>query len=1008
MIVLRPLCGTENMQPGDKSNSATTASLGANIKANWVNPRRKRFWAILATLLYTLLGFFVVPLIVKDSISSLIQEDLGRSLTVEKVEFNPYVLSLRVQGFEMNDTDGVKLASFDEFVANFQLSSLFRRAWTFREIRLDGSSFFFERFDAQDWRLGRILSDLKKRRPGPSPAEPGKRGLPRLLIHDLSVNEGRLDARDNLPSTPVETYMDSINISIQELNTLPDRHGRQLVNIQLPNGSSLHWEGSLSLSPLDSEGDLVLKNSDLAQTISYLEAIFPLDSISVRMSSKFHYRLHLGHSGELELAIDELEIELNELQVSGLTPSSQFFSLQKVSLLDGEFQYPDRKLHFGSMVFDQPRLTAWLSDQGEFSLGQLRPSNSPAETSTADAGSPWQFSTDEWVLQGGVVSLSDQSLVPEAKLNVMNLDVRLEQLNNADGSLFPLNLSAELQDGGSFRLEGQLGLLPEISLQASSHANDIPLALAQPYLQQKLRIDIQGGDLNSEINLSLSSEQALRASGSISLPGLELSDAIENERLLGWSKLEIEQFDFDLGNPSLHLSSMMFDQPYGRLVIFADKATNLARLGTQVTAAPAEAEATETTAVTKENPAIIIGGISIDDGSMDFSDLSLPLPFSTHIAGLDGTISTIATRSTEPANVKLEGQVDEFGLARINGTINVLDPIQHTGITLEFRNLLMSELSPYSIQFAGQKIDEGRLDLDLVYAIDEGQLNGQNDVVLRDLLLGEKVDNPDAVSLPLGLAVALLKDSNGVIDIDLPVEGDINDPEFRIGGVVWKAFSTLITKMISAPFRLLGKLIGSESDDLGQFEFLAGRSDLTPPELEKITQLEQALVQRPELTIEINGVSDPAIDIPALKYKHLRDLALTHIGAEDDDKDSESLMLDTRIRQYLEILHTERMPQDDLQLIRAEYLVPATDDKETEAVFDELAYATELWNRLLESEPVSEQDLENLAQARAEAIRAAFLLSGQFAQARIQVGATQTVDSEDGEWVALELAVAAK
>jgi hypothetical protein len=940
----------------------------------------------------------------------LIQEDLGRTVTIAKVQFNPYVLSLRVQGLEMNDTDGVKLASFDEFFVNFQLSSLFRWAWTFSEIRLDGSSFFFERFDGQDTRLGRILNDLNKRRPTRPRAEPESNGLPRLLIHDLSVSEGRLDVRDNLPSTPVETYMDPINISIQELNTLPNRLGRQLVNIQLPNGASLHWEGSLTLSPLDSEGELVLKNSDLAQTISYVEAIYPLDSISVRMSSRFHYRIHMGHSGELEIDVDNLEVELNELQVSGLAPSSQFFSLQKASLYDGEFRFPDKKLHFGSILFDQPRLTAWLSDQGEFSLGQLRPStNAPGtSSSTAEASSPWHFSTDKMVLQDGMVNLSDQKMMPEAKFNLNNLELKLEQLDNTAGSLFPLALSGNLQNGGSFSLKGEIGVLPEISLQATFRANGIPLALAQPYVQQKLRASIQGGDLNSEIRLSVSPDQALSASGSINLPGLELSDTIENERLLGWNSLDIEQFDFDPGKGSLHLSSMIFDQPYGRLVIFQDKATNLARLRAENAAIPSEAGPAESADATAEKLGIIIGGIKINDGSMDFSDLSLPLPFGTHIAGLDGTISTIATRSTEPASVKLEGQVNEFGLARINGTINVLDPIQHTGITLEFRNLLMSKLSPYSIQFAGQKIDEGRLDLDLVYAIDDGQLNGQNDVVLRDLLLGEKVDHPDAASLPLGLAVALLKDSDGVIDIDLPVEGNINDPEFRIGGVVWKAISSLITKIISAPFRLLGNLVGIESDDLGQFEFLAGRSDLTPPELEKIAQLEEALVQRPELTIEINGVSDPAIDIPALKYNHLRDLALTHIGAENEAEDNESLMLDTRIRQFLEILYIERIPEGDLQSIRAQHLATATEDKGAEPVFDELAYATDLWNRLLKSESVSEQDLENLALARAEGIRAAFLVSGRFAENRIRVGATQTIDSEDGEWVVLELAVAAK
>jgi len=207
----------------------------------------------------------------------------------------------------------------------------------------------------------------------------------------------------------------------------------------------------------------------------------------------------------------------------------------------------------------------------------------------------------------------------------------------------------------------------------------------------------------------------------------------------------------------------MFGRAFGRFVIHEDMTTNLATLVIEQTE--------DSDAGTKAEPmTIIIGGIRVEEAAMDFADFSLPLPFATHIANLDGTISTIATNSTAPANIKLEGKVDEYGLARIEGSMNMLDPINHTDVTVEFRNLLMSSLSPYTVQFAGREIDEGKLDLGLIYRIEEGQLHGENDVVMSDLVLGEKVDHPDAASLPLGLAVGLLKDADGVIKIDLPVE----------------------------------------------------------------------------------------------------------------------------------------------------------------------------------------------------------------------------------------------
>jgi hypothetical protein len=326
---------------------------------------------------------------------------------------------------------------------------------------------------------------------------------------------------------------------------------------------------------------------------------------------------------------------------------------------------------------------------------------------------------------------------------------------------------------------------------------------------------------------------------------------------------------------------------------------------------------------------------------------------------------------------------------------------------MEFRNLLMSNLSPYTVEFAGREIDEGKLDLDLNYRIMEGQLEGQNKVVMSDLVLGDEVDHPDAASLPLGLAVALLTDANGVIDIDLPVQGDVNDPEFAIGGVIWQAVVGLVTKIVTAPFRLLGSLIGVDSEDFGQFQFLGGRSDLTPPELEKIALLQDALQQRPELAIEVSGVFDPAIDVPALQFQRLRAAVVERLGPEYLDQAEEFRMLDEQIRSVLETLFIERNPTKALDTVKAAHVVPPADDPEGEAVLDELAYSTDLRDRLLAAEQIGPQELEQLANARAEAIRNAFIATGEIDEHRVVLAEPVATESEDDEWVVMELGVAA-
>jgi hypothetical protein len=533
--------------------------------------------------------------------------------------------------------------------------------------------------------------------------------------------------------------------------------------------------------------------------------------------------------------------------------------------------------------------------------------------------------------------------------------------------------------------------------------NNLPLTMTKAYVEQVLTVSVRDGTMTSAADVALTPDGTVQATGSLAFNGLDVFDTRNEESLLAWNELAIDRWEFDSGSSHLGISSLRFDQPYGRIRINEDLSTNLDGLLRET---PPESAAPEQEEPGAPAMSFLVGGIAVDDGSMDFEDRSLPLPFGTRIAGLEGTISTIDSRSAEPANIRLEGQVDDYGLARIQGSMLLTDPVQSTDVSVEFRNLLMRNLSPYSVEFAGREIDEGKLDLDLEYVIDGGLLKGDNAVVLSDLVLGGKVDSPNAVSLPLDLAIALLKNSEGVIDVQLPVEGDINNPEFRIGGVVWQAFTNLLTKIVTAPFRLLGNLVGVDSEDFGQFQFLAGRADLTPPELERIAQLQEALTKRPELGLEITGVFDPAVDGPALQYLQLRKTVFERLGRDPVEAGNTGEMLDEEIRDTLEDLYRERFPGQPLDELRAAHTAPPAGDQEGKPVFDALAYAGDLRDRLVAAEPMGAEQLAALGRERAQAVADAFLADG-LDPSRITLAEPEAVESEDGEWLVMELGVAA-
>jgi hypothetical protein len=320
-----------------------------------------------------------------------------------------------------------------------------------------------------------------------------------------------------------------------------------------------------------------------------------------------------------------------------------------------------------------------------------------------------------------------------------------------------------------------------------------------------------------------------------------------------------------------------------------------------------------------------------------------------------------------------------------------------------FENVDMPKFSAYSIPFAGQEIASGRLDLDLGYTISEGALVGENNVVLRDFELGDKVEHPDAMSLPLGLAVALLKDPDGRIDLDVPVRGDLDDPEFKYGTVVRKALVNLLTKIVTSPFALLGNLVGAEAGELEYLVFEPGRSDLSPPELEKAGKIAEALALRPQLALQIGGVYVPDGDAAALKAEKVDRAIAERITAANDDK---AMYADQR-RETVEKLLAEALTGADpaaiLEEARNAHTTLADDGKKQ---FDALAYTEALRSRLIDAQPLGEEELLSLGATRADNVKQAILGANAELSTRIVIDSPTTSDLDDDERVRMKLTLA--
>jgi len=985
-----------------------------HLREYWLNVRRIRFWILVLLLVYTIAGFLGLPWLLRTYAIETLKTDHDRELRIAEVRINPYALTLRIDGLELDDRDGEPMVRFDRLLVDFTLLSLYNRAWTFETVDLDGLAIRAERFDTGETRLERLAGEFARPAPGEPdepPTEEAEDGLPRLVIQQLRLDDGRLRFVDHLPPETVELTLDPVNIEVNRIDTRPGREGDQSVRMELDSGGTLDWQGTLQMVPFRAEGRVQLREVVADGLLPYLQETTPLTNLQLTFDTAFAYRASLSDDGP-GLEIDDLQAEFRDLAVSAFEPETEFLAADAIRVESLAYRHHDRRMGIDAVRVEAPRVRTWLTPAGEPGLLALLPGNDRDGTAgdTVQPGKPLSLELARLEMGGLDVDLADRSTTPPAPIGLRDVDVELREFNLEQGTSFPTRITGALATGGRVAFNGSTRILPGFGLKGDLRVDRLGLVLAQPYLERVARARLADGSVSLDGRLAIRPDiEPLAYDGSVRVDGLDIVTAAGDEPVIGWSGLRIDRLQIGLGANRVQTSLVSIDQPFVDIAIAEDKSTNIGRL---LIDRDDGAAAQSADADSAPSPDLAIDGISVSGGAMNFSDRSLPLPFSTRVEALDGRVSTLASGSSEPAELGLEGQVGEYGLARIDGTIDTWQPVRHTNIGLEFRNLEMPDYSPYTVQFAGRRIASGRMDLDLAYAIDEGDLQGSNDIILRDLELGERVDNPDAANLPLGLAVALLKDSNGVIDIELPVSGDVNDPEFAIGGIVRQALVALIARIVTSPFSLLGSLVGFESEDFGRIEFLAGRSDLTPPQREKVDKLAEALGKRPQLAVQLAGTWDARIDRPVLQRAEA--LAAVRAMLEEDEVDTGNLSLaDEAARGPLRDLFREAYPETDLDTVVAQFTAPPADDPEAEPVLDAVAYYAHLARRVAAAREVTRAELEAVATARAESIRSTLLGGADGDSAddglrpqRVRVAEPRAVEAGDGERVAVEIELA--
>ncbi len=599
-----------------------------------------------------------------------------------------------------------------------------------------------------------------------------------------------------------------------------------------------------------------------------------------------------------------------------------------------------------------------------------------------------------------------------AEFELRDVRASLENARLHESRHFPIQLTAQSAAGGELQFDGSMQLSPAFELDGELHVNALAFAPAEPYLQEFVRVAVESGSASVQGQLSVGGQDLLVYRGGVGIDALSLVPESGDEAVLGWGAVRIEDVDLNLGHRRIEISPVSINAPTGQILIHEDQSTNIGRL--LVDRPISEDE--DTPAKTENEPAapfnVSVAEVILSDGDVQFADRSLPLPFSVRIHDLKGTLSTLASDTDEPARVNVEGQVDDYGLARINGTFDAWEPMRETSLELTFRNLEVPHYSPYTVDFVGRRIAAGRMDLDLSYTISGAHLEGRNKILLHDLELGETVEHPDAMDLPLRLAVALLKNSEGVIDMEIPVTGEVGSPEFQLGGAIRKALVDAITYAVSSPFRFLAGLVGADDEDLGRLAFTPGRSDLTPPQRERVKLLREALADRPELVLELPGPYHQELDRPALQRRKALEALAERLREKDRDASSPSLTAEAT-EDVVRGMFVRLYPEASLKDVRQQFTRSEEEVPEGYPQFDAVAYRNHLAERVIAAQNISTANLAALGKARAAAVQEALLQKGADSQEaagvepdRVRLTEPKVVTSEEDEQIVMEVGVA--
>ena len=1014
-------------------------------------------------------GFLAVPHYARQGAVDFVRTHYGRRLTIGDLRFNPFTLNLDVTGVALPDADGQRMISFDRLHVGLQLASLWRLGPSFSEILLErpyvravirpdgalnladlGKGFPPAPPEPQHKKTGPLSvgrlaviegSTTFEDRTHPTPFRADFKPIA-FELHDFSTTRATGDTYTLTAASPQgERLIWSGTVRLEPLSS----HGRfEIADLK----ARTLWSYLSASLPFEIDSGVIALSGDYD-----VSAAGPVGvKLNVRSTTVTSLGIKPRGGTSDYIALGRIQVDDTRLDLG-----RRAVEVAKVQLAGGEIQAwlgEQGRLNLLELTGAAPAASASEATGGGAGAGGATTpagGSAPAASGGAGAGgaaSAWTVSVPDITVSGLKVSAEDRQLKPAAAVVLDPLNAHVAGFNLSPDDVLDVELDSAVNSSG--QITAQAKVAPRAgSVTAHLEAEHLGLAALQPLLAKYTSMTLLKGELGARIDLERSADGSVGVKGDTRISDLSTVDNELQKDFIRWRELRIADISYRSQPASLKIGSVTALAPYVRVIIAPDRSLNIRQILTppgakppqmaqnataqpaaapaasvdtapSVTAAPSAAATPKSgtrkgksRAAAGPAPApapltpfpMSIGALRMVNGSADYTDLWIKPSFALGMQALHGAVTGLSSDPSTRAHVQLDGKLASFSPLHIAGEVNLLSAALYTDITLSFKDLDLTIVNPYSGYFVGYKIDKGKLSVDVSYKVEQRQLSATQHFVVDQLELGDPVESPEAMHLPLKLAVALLKDRNGVIDVPFPMSGSLDDPTFRIGPIIWKMFVNLIAKAATAPFALLGRLFGG-GENMNIMEFAAGSAELNKSAQDQLVALNRAMQERPQLKLDVPIVSSQGLDRPQLAQVRLREalaarVASTRQGRKHPQDAAELALADPA--KHLQLL-VEQFQADlgkDAPLPASALAVQAGKKKEP-ADLD--AAIADLEAALVNHLQIPDADLEALGRSRAQAIQNALLSNGQIDPARVFI-VNPAPKPDSGDTVKVELAV---